>query len=381
MTMAAAQAATATKEETPKTETAKPASSAGDLAVFQRPRLGWHPAIEQSFGDIGVTKATWKALIDAVFPAAKSVDSVILALSYCKARKLDPFKRPVHIVPIWSKEEGRYVDTVWPGISELRTTAVRTGTFAGTDPAIFGPDVTRTFTGRIGKGDRARDVSVTLTFPEWCQVTGYRMIDGTRVAITGPRVYWEETYATIGNTEVPNEMWQRRRRGQIEKCAEAGMLRRAFPEELGSEYTADEAEGGHFYAGTTIDATALKPTPPADSANAALDGLVDRATQQPAHDPETGEIVEEQKPEEQTQEVQVDQATADAETMVANAIKNLADPELKTVELVDEYAARIRDAIKALEIAEDAKTVLLGRFTNEVLSRKRDLAKKPAGKK
>ena len=64
------------------------------------PRLPYHPAIEERFG---VDRAMWKALVEAVFPNATSTDSVILALSYCRARKLDPFKRNVHIVPIWSK--------------------------------------------------------------------------------------------------------------------------------------------------------------------------------------------------------------------------------------------------------------------------------------
>jgi hypothetical protein len=56
-------------------------------------------------------------------------------------------------------------------------------------------------------------------------------------------VLWLESYATIGKSELPNEMWQERAVGQIEKCAEAASLRRAFPEELGNEYSADEMAG------------------------------------------------------------------------------------------------------------------------------------------
>jgi len=275
----------------PKTETqtAPPAPKSGEVAVFQRPRLPWHDQIEKSFGDIGVTKSTWKALIDAVFPAAKSIDSVILALSYCKARKLDPFKRPVHIVPVWDKDKRGYTDTVWPGISEIRTTAVRTGNFAGTDPAVFGPDVTRTFTGETGRDQNRSKKEITLIFPEWAQVTVYRMIDKQRVAIAGPRVYWEETYATIGQTELPNAMWERRKRGQLEKCAEAAALRRAFPEELGSEYTADEAH----YSGTIIEALPTKgPVKQAlENTAQSLDQFVEQQTE---HDPETGEVAEQQ---------------------------------------------------------------------------------------
>ena len=40
-----------------------------------------------------------------------------------------------------------------------------------------------------------------------------------------------------------NAMWQKRPRGQIEKCAEAAALRKAFPEELGNDMTREEMEG------------------------------------------------------------------------------------------------------------------------------------------
>ena len=35
-------------------------------------------------------------------------------------------------------------------------------------------------------------------------------------------------------------MWQKRPRGQLDKCAEAAALRGAFPEEIGDEFTSDE---------------------------------------------------------------------------------------------------------------------------------------------
>jgi len=58
------------------------------------------------------------------------------------------------------------------------------------------------------------------------------------------KVYWVEIYATAGrNTDMPNDVWLKRPRGQLEKCCEAAALRRAFTEELGNEYVADEMEG------------------------------------------------------------------------------------------------------------------------------------------
>jgi phage recombination protein Bet len=237
---------TTTAEKTAAAEAPKEAQTKGAVAVFQKPRLPYHPAIEERFG---VKAAEWKALVEAVFPLAQSVDSVVLALSYCKARKLDPFKRVVHIVPIWDKnyvapngKKGRYVDTIWPGIGELRTTAFRTKQYAGADVCQFGPMMERTFTSELDNGERR---NITVKFAEWAQLTVYRMIDGQRVPIPGPRVYWLETYSRMGRTELPNEMWQKRPIGQHEKCAEAAALRRAFPEELGDEHIDDEA-GAHF---------------------------------------------------------------------------------------------------------------------------------------
>lgn len=194
------------------------------------PRLPYHPAVEERFG---VDKSAWTALVDAIFPTATTAESVILALSYCKARRLDPFKRVVHIVPIWSKAEGKMVDTVWPGIGELRTTAFRTGQYVGKDEAIFGPLITKDLGG------------VQVTFPEWCQVTVYRLVNGVRAPWVGPKVFWLETYATSArNSDSPNEMWRNRVFGQIEKCAEAAALRTAFPEELGGDLIPEEVERG-----------------------------------------------------------------------------------------------------------------------------------------
>jgi phage recombination protein Bet len=227
--------------------------TSGEVVAFQRPRLPWHDAIEKSFGDIGVTKSAWKALTEAVYPNARTPDSIIMALSYCKARKLDPFKRPVHIVPMWDPKggpngRGGFVETIWPGISELRTTAFRTGQYAGCDETEFGPEKMQTFEGEKDVWENSRKVgtekvSVTVTFPEWARVSVHRLVGNHIVRFVGPKVYWLESYASQGKLDVPNSMWAERPIGQIEKCAEAGALRRAFPEELGNMLSAEEMEG------------------------------------------------------------------------------------------------------------------------------------------
>jgi phage recombination protein Bet len=219
------------------------AQTQSEVIAFQRPRLPWHDAIEKSFGDIGVTKSAWKALTEAVYPSAKTPDAIVMALSYCKARKLDPFKRPVHIVPMWDSAKREYVETIWPGISELRTTAFRTGQYAGCDETEFGPMVEREFVGMVGKRGQEKEKRITLSYPEWARITVHRELGGRVCKFVGPKVYWLESYASVGQSDVPNEMWAERPIGQIEKCAEAGALRRAFPEELGNMLSAEEMEG------------------------------------------------------------------------------------------------------------------------------------------
>lgn len=212
----------------------------GAVAIFQPPRLDWHPAIGERFG---IDKSGWKVLTEATFPAAKTTDAVVMALAYCRARKLDVFKKPVHIVPMWSSQAKTYVETVWPSIGELRTTAFRTGQYVGCDETDFGPDVTKTFNGRIKSGNAWEDASATVTFPEWARITVRRILNGVVCVFVGPKVYWLESYARRGPSDLPNDMWCTRPRGQLEKCAEAAALRKAFPEELGNEYAAEEMEG------------------------------------------------------------------------------------------------------------------------------------------
>lgn len=229
--------------------------------AIARARLPYHPALQERFG---VDQSAWRALTDAIFPSAQTTESVILALAYCKARNLDPFKRQCHIVPIWDNKARRYVETVWPSISELRTTAFRTGKYAGRDPTSFGPDLTSEFP--------ADNETVKVVHPEWAQITVYRLVEGVRQPFPGPTVYWSESYASKKGG-APNEMWRKRPRGQLEKVAEAAALRAAFPEELGGELCADEVGDSFQWHGrpalaapdsgkTRTEALAEKLSPP-----------------------------------------------------------------------------------------------------------------------
>lgn len=183
----------------------------------------------------GITEFQWRTLCNNLFPGAEP-QSVIMVWDYCKARGLDPLKKPCHIVPMQVTvktrgnngqliEKKEWRDVVMPGIYEYRTTAARTGLYAGMDPANFGPEC------------EFKGVKV----PEFCDVTVYRIVGGVRCPFTH-RAYFAETCATKSDGNL-NSMWTKRPRGQLEKCAEAGALRKAFPEDLGGEHTVEEMEG------------------------------------------------------------------------------------------------------------------------------------------
>jgi phage recombination protein Bet len=208
--------------------------------------------------DFTGTRTQWRVLTETIWPSARSSESIQLALGYCAARKLDPFKRPVHIVPMYNTRLRREVETVWPGINELLTTAARSHAFAGVDEPVFGPDQTHTF---HGTDDNDREISVTVTFPVSCSVRVWRQVQGERRGFSQP-VYWMETYRRRGfRSELPNSMWEQRPFGQLHKCALAAALRIGFPEDLGSEYAAEEMEGGEIdHGGVVIDGKAEATT-------------------------------------------------------------------------------------------------------------------------
>lgn len=187
--------------------------------------------IQTALTERNIDTAVWTTLQNSVFPGAKD-ESILLAVDYCKARKLDILKKPCHIVPMQVTLSGQrdnngndrkiWRDVIMPGIYEQRITAFRTGQMAGQDEPVFGNTV-------AFKGIEA---------PEWCRVTVYRFINGERCAFSHTE-YFSEACATTRDGSL-NSMWRKRPRGQLAKCAEAGALRKAFPDELGGVITADE---------------------------------------------------------------------------------------------------------------------------------------------
>ena len=236
--------ATATDTKKTATNQAESPESKGAL-ILSPPRLTYMPALEAQFG---CDEMMWRALCDATFPGARTPEGIILAIQYCQVRKLDIFKRPVHVVSVWSSAKKRMVESVWPGIAEVRTTASRTAAYAGCDETVFGPDVEETIEGEQNYENddgtwTKKKLYATIIYPDWARITVYKIVGGQRCPFPGPKIKWKEIYSRIGKTAVPNEKWERSPSFMLEKCAEAAALRKAFPEELGDVLTAEEMEG------------------------------------------------------------------------------------------------------------------------------------------
>lgn len=188
----------------------------------------------------GINESEWMTLRN-LFPGARG-ESIILAYDYCKARRLDPFKKPCHIVPMNVKDVklDKYVwqDVIMPGIYEYRTTAHRTGEYMGHSVPEYGPLVEY-------KGVKA---------PEWCAITVYRWNPKAQQRAEFPvRIEFHEIAVTKRDGNL-NDRWSSAPKMQLTKCTEAAALREGFPDELGGTHTVEEMEG------RIIDSTAIDVT-------------------------------------------------------------------------------------------------------------------------
>jgi phage recombination protein Bet len=188
----------------------------------------------------GITEPQWMALRN-LFPGARG-ESVVLAYDYCVARRLDPFKKPCHIVPMNVKDVklDKYIwrDVVMPGIYEYRTTAHRTGEYLGHSIPEYGPM-------KEYKG---------VTAPEWCAITVYRWNPKAHLKAEFPvRIEFHEIAVTKRDGNL-NDRWSSAPKMQLTKCTEAAALREGFPEELGGTHTVEEMEG-RVIEGSAVDVT------------------------------------------------------------------------------------------------------------------------------
>jgi phage recombination protein Bet len=210
----------------------------------------------------------WSALKNSLYTGAKD-ESIKLVLDYCKAAKLDPMQKPVHIVPMSVKnaQTGRYEykDVVMPGVGLYRIQAARSNQYAGVSEPEFGEDVTCNLGG------------INITYPKWCKVTVKKLVNNTIVEFTA-KEYWLENYATASKESIaPNTMWKKRPYGQIAKCAEAQALRKAFPEIISQHPTAEEMEGKDI---NDLEIEVKNITPKAQNISNKLDSVLQNITEE-----------------------------------------------------------------------------------------------------
>lgn len=194
-----------------------------------------------------------------------------LVLSYCKAHKIDPLLKPVHLVPmsVQDKKTGKYnnVVTLMAGINLYRIKADMTGLYAGITEPIFGPMVETEINGVIFK------------HPEWCKIAVKKIVNGIICEFWATE-YWDENYATKSKSDsTPNYMWQKRYRGQLAKCAEAQALRKAFPGIVPSAPTYEEMQGKVIFGAhgkSTNAALAIDNNPMNSSESLELDDVTNK---------------------------------------------------------------------------------------------------------
>lgn len=207
-----------------------------------------NPIAQHSSVDQRAVTLTEEQMLDTIqnilYPGSKR-ESALMVLNYCKAAKIDPMAKAIHIVPMSVKnKDGKYEyrDTIMPGIGYYRLKAIETGQWGGMDEPEFGPTVTKTLGG------------MSVTYPEWCSITVHRIIGDAKVSAT-KREYWLENYAAQGRDSLaPNTMWAKRPYAQLEKCCESQALRRAFPD-IASIPTAEEMEDKDIFEDVTPSRT------------------------------------------------------------------------------------------------------------------------------
>jgi phage recombination protein Bet len=212
----------------------------------------------------GISDAQWRTLCLNLFPGANP-NSVLLVWDYCVARKLDPLKKPCHIVPMEvtvkssSGDRKEWRDVVMPGIYEYRTTAQRTGDYLGHSEPTYGAVVKQ-------NGVEA---------PEWCAMTFYRWNPVASMKVEYPvKVYFREVVALKSGGQA-NARWSKAPIQMLTKCTEAAGLREAFPDEFGGEVTFEEMDGQRHIDATVIEQQSLPKPEGYDTALANLQGAAE----------------------------------------------------------------------------------------------------------
>ena len=152
----------------------------------------------------------------------KSTDEELeLFIHACQKTGLDPFMRQIFAVKRWDSSEKREMMTIQTGIDGYRLIADRTGRYSPGKDTEFGYE-------ENGNLKWAKSYVKKMT-PDgkWHEISAI--------------AFWKE-YAQITKEGKPTIFWQNKGHIMLAKCAEALVLRKAFPAELSGIYTQEEMQ-------------------------------------------------------------------------------------------------------------------------------------------
>lgn len=220
---------------------------------------------------VGADQTAWTEQQLAVLRSAGVSEEVTPAeldafLHECQRTRLDPFSKQIYLIGRYDSQLKRKVFRSQTGIDGYRVVAHRVVREDRTeleyeDTVWCGPD------------GEWRDVWLGQNPPAAAKVVVYK--GGKRYSAVATL----EEYAARYPDGNPYPMWRRMPANQLEKCAEAKALRRAFPNDLGGIYTAEEME--------QADARDTRPTPTELTVEQAAAKM--HRNQQPGDDPWTSD--------------------------------------------------------------------------------------------
>lgn len=156
-------------------------------------------------------------------------------LYVCQRTGLDPFSKQIHMVPRWDSKTGKEVRGVVIGIDGLRSTAERTGAYAGnSDPAF---DEFKEIEVKRSDYKTKAETKKKYIVPSRATVTVRKVVQGVLCDFTAS-AEWDEYYpGDKGGT-----MWVKMPKNMLGKCAEAKALRKAFPAVMSGLYVSEEMQ-------------------------------------------------------------------------------------------------------------------------------------------
>ena len=159
-----------------------------------------------------------------------------------KITGLNIFNKQIMGIHRWSKKDRKKVMTIQIGIGGYRSIARRDPYDAGTSEPQF--EWKSPLTHEEGEKVHEKIYSVTIT--------AFRLIKGTQTIARYPyTAWWDEYYPGEGSDGF---MWRKMPRWMIVKCALAGALRSAYPDELNDTYEHAEMDRANAESKGNMDA-------------------------------------------------------------------------------------------------------------------------------